>query len=141
MGVLIQLTALKRNDKTFTKNILVDVNDIVTPIIENASNNSIIEVDTDISYGESYFGNFEKYEVSQDLAAIKLLTNELFLGTIDLKNDKPTPLVEALFIKSRIVGTIRPEGGSGQSIFDYKVMSSTSPETYLVAENLATINA
>lgn len=141
MSVFIQLTALKRNDKDFTKSILVDVNKIVNPIIENANNESIIEVDTDISYGEEFFKNTEKYVVAEDLDAINLLTDEVFKGTIVTQNTRPALSPEALFVKSKIVGTVREIAPGEESEFDYKVMAQKSPDTFIVNETLAIINA
>ena len=141
MSTFIQLTALKRNDRNFTKSILVDVNKIVNPIIENESGNSIIEVDTDISYGEEFFNNLEKYIVSEGLDAIAALTDEVFKGTIVSQNDRPALVDEALFVKSRIVGTVREVAPGEESRFDYMVMSQKSPDRYVVQESLAIINS
>jgi len=111
MGVFIKLTALKRNNLPFTKQVLVDVNKIVTPIIENELNQSIVEVDTDVSYSESHFEKREKYVVSEDLDAINALTDEVFKGTINSQNGRNSLWPEALFVKSRIVGTVKESPG------------------------------
>jgi hypothetical protein len=141
MSVFIQLTAIKRNGLPFAKSILVDVNKIINPIIENVNNNSIIEVDVDHTYSESYIGSPEKYEVDEDLAAINALSTELFLGTIVTQEGRPSLWPEALFVKSRIVGTVKEFGAVGESEFDYRLMAAKSPDTFIVSEDLATINA
>ena len=141
MSVFIQLTAIKRNGLPYAKSILVDVNKIINPIIENVSNNSIIEVDVDHHYSESFIGSPEKYEVDENLAAIDLLTSELFLGTIVSQEGRPSLWPEALFVKSRIVGVVRGVGALGESEFDYRLMAAKSPDTFIVSEDLATINA
>lgn len=140
MGVFIKLTALKRNEIAFSKEILVDVNDIVTPIVENELGQSIIEVDTNVSYSESYFESREKYVVAQDLDAIDALTDEVFKGTIITYKKRLPYTPEALFVKSRIVGVVK-SGPDDVSEFDYKIMSMSSPETYVVSESLDTINS
>ena len=140
MGVFIKLTALKRNNLPFTKQVLVDVNKIVTPIIENELNQSIVEVDTDVSYSESHFEKREKYVVSEDLDAINALTDEVFKGTINSQNGRNSLWPEALFVKSRIVGTVKESPGDA-SEFDYRIMSMSSPETYVVSEDIDTINS
>lgn len=139
MSVFIQLTATTRNGLTYNKPILVDVNKIVNPIIENAGGESIIEVDTDMYYSEEYSGMIEKYTVTQNLAAIDALTNEVFFGTLIKHNNRKPIFPEALFIKSRVVGVVTEDGDS--SIFRYKVMAANTPELYQIVEDLATINA
>lgn len=139
MSGFIQLNATTRNGLTFNKKILVDVNKIVSPIIENASGESIVEVDTDMYYSEEYSGFIEKYTVSQNLAAIDLLTTEVFLGTIVKHNNRAPIYPKALFVKSRVVGTVLDNTTS--SLFRYKVMAAKTPELYEVSELLATINA
>lgn len=139
MSVFIQLTATTRNGLTYNKPILVDVNKIVNPIIENAGGESIIEVDTDMYYSEEYSGMIEKYTVTQNLAAIDALTNEVFFGTLIKHNNRRPIFPEALFIKSRVVGVVTEDGDS--SIFRYKVMAANTPELYQIVEDLATINA
>lgn len=139
MSVFIELTATTRNGLTYNKPILVDVNKIVSPIIENAGGESIIEVDTDMYYSDDFSGMIEKYTVSENLAAIDALTNELFLGTIVTHNNRKPIYPEALFIKSKVVGVVTEDGI--YSTFRYKVMSAKSPEVYKVTENLATIKA
>ena len=140
MSVFIKLTALKRNNLPFTKQILVDVNKIVTPIIENELSQSIIEVNTDVSYSESFFENREKYVVAEDLDAIDLLTDEVFKGTIVSQNGRPSFWPEALFVKSKIVGTVKEAVGDA-SEFDYKLMATKSPETFIVSEDIDTVNS
>lgn len=139
MSGFIQLNATTRNGLTFNKKILVDVNKIVSPIIENAGGESIVEVDTDMYYSEEYSGFIEKYTVSQNLAAIDALTTEVFLGTIVKHNNRAPIYPEALFVKSRVVGTVVDNTTS--SLFRYKVMAAKTPELYEVSELLATINA
>jgi hypothetical protein len=140
MGVFIKLTALKRNDLPFTKEILVDVNKIVTPIIENELGESIIEVDTNYTYIDSNFPMKEKYVVSEDLDAIDALTDEVFKGTINTVNGRSPLYPEALFVKSRVVGTVKDIAGGEESEFDYKILSANSPETYVVNESVDIIN-
>lgn len=140
MSVFIQLTALTRNNLPYAKAILVDVNRIVSPIIENSSGNSIVEVDANFYYGEDHANLVEKYVVDEDLTAIALLSNEIFRGTIiKYKGRDPKVFNDALFVKSRIIGTVYPVALGSE--FRYKIMSSQSPELYLVEEDLATINA
>ena len=141
MSVFIELNALKRNGKDFAKKILVDVNDIVVPIIENESNNSIVEVDTDVSYSETYTENREKYVVSEDLDAINLLSNEVFKGTIVSQNDRDSLWPAAVFIKKDVIGTVTAFGALGESQFDYKRMAQASTDRFVVGEDLATINS
>lgn len=140
MSTFIQLTALERNGKPFAKNILVDVNKITLPVVENFSGNSIIEVDADISYSPEYFGNRDKFVVDEDLDAINALTSEVFKGTIITKNGEEDLIPEALFVKSKIVGVVEAVTPGGNSQFGYRVMAQKSPEFYVVSETLATIN-
>lgn len=140
MSVFILLNAVKRNDLDYVGQILVDVNKIIVPVIENVSNNSIIEVDTDTSYSSPQFNGWEKYEVTEDLDAINALSSELFKGNIISQNGRDALVPAALFIKSRVVGTVRAINAGEDSIFDYQIMAQSSPETYVVDENLATIN-
>ena len=140
MSVFIQLTALKRNDLDFASEILVDVNKIVNPVIENVSNNSLIEVEADNSYSDDNFRNNEKYEVDQDLVAIDALTDEVFIGTVVTEDGRSPISTTQLFVRSKIVGTIREVTAGGNSVFDYKQMSMKSPVTFVVTENLAAIN-
>jgi len=141
MSTYISLTALERNGRPYTKTILVDVNKIALPIVENSLNNSVIEVDTDVSFAPEHFGSREKYVVDEDLAAIDALTDEVFLGTIISKNDRDDLYPEALFVKSRVVGVVTEQSPGGHSEFRYRDLTNRSGDFYVVNETLATINS
>ena len=140
MSVFIELNTLTRNGKPFTKTILVDVNKIPVPIIENESNNSVIEVDTDVSYSESNFRNTDKYIVSEDLDAINALSSELFKGTIVSQNGRSSLWPSAVFIKRSIVGIVTAVGDDDAE-FDYGRMAQASTDKFIVSESLAVINS
>lgn len=140
MGAFIELTALTRNNLPFTKSILVDVNKIVNPIIENSNGEAIIEVDTNFYYNEDHGNLIEKYTVSEDLTAIAALTDEIFRGSIiKYKGRDPKVFNDALFVKSRVMGIVTSVALGSE--FRYRIMSSQSPEAYIIEESLATINA
>lgn len=139
MSTFIKLTAVTREGRPFAKEILVDVNKIVEPIIENANNQSIIVLDEDNYYSNEYFGNHVKFVVSQRMSSIDLLTNEVFAGTIVTKNGKASEIASALFVKSKVVGPVCPVALGSE--FGYRVMASKSPDLYVVSQSLNTINA
>lgn len=140
MSVFIELNAIKRNNLPFQKKILVDVNRIVVPIIENNLSNSIIEVDTDTSYSETFTENREKFEVSEDLDAINALTSEVFKGTIVSQNGRPSLWPVAVFVKSKVIGVVREQAPGEASEFDYERMAQASTDKFVVSESLAIIN-
>lgn len=141
MATFIKLTAVTRNGLPFAKSILVNVNNIVRPVYENASNQSIIEVSEDVSYSETFTENRVTYVVSQRLTSIDALSNEVFQGTLVSYNGRTAvlPFVTGLFIKSWVRDVVQPEGSGAK--FSYRVMAQKSPEEYVVTQSIDTINA
>ena len=139
MSTFIKLTAITRNGLPFAKEILVDINKIVVPIVENLNSESILEVDTDVSYNRDFSGNLTKYVVAEDLDAIDLLTTEVFKGTILTYNTRPSIYPAALFVKSKVLDVVEPLAIGSK--FSYELMSQKSPDVYTVQESLNTINA
>jgi len=136
---LLKVTAISRNDKSFAKNILIDTRDVVEPIVENSLGQSLIKIREGDSYRRDQNVDIMTYVVAEDLAAIiALSTEEIFLGTILLRNNETYPITEAIFIKKRVVAVIE-EAEEGRSEFRYETISQVSPDKYLIAEGLDTI--
>lgn len=142
MSTFIQLTAKTKNGLPFAKEILVDINNVIEPIWENAGINSMIVVDTELAFTPEYKGRPDKIEVAQDLAAIDALTDEVFRGTVDTIDGRaPRTPSDLLFIKSKVVGVTEEETPGGRSIFRYQEVGKKSPTEYVIRETLAVINA
>lgn len=142
MSTFIQLTGLTKNGKPFAKNVLIDINNVIEPMYENVSGNAVLVVDTELAFTPEYKGRPDYIEVDQDLAAIDLLTDEVFRGTVDLIDGRePRTPSDLLFVKSRVVGVIEAESPGGRSIFRYQEVGKKSPTLYVIRETLAAINA
>ena len=137
---LLKVTAISRDGKAFAKSILFDTNDVVEPIIENIMGNSLIKVREGSSYRRDQNVDIRTYEVSEDLAAIiALSTDEIFIGTIELRNgSNEYPVDQAIFVKKRVVGVME-EVEENKSEFKYEGISQVSPDIYRISENLDTI--
>lgn len=142
MSTFIQLTALTKNGKPFAKEVLIDINNVIEPMWENANSNAMLVVDTELAFTPEYKGRPDKIEVDQDLTAVDALTDEVFRGTVDLIDGRaPKTPSDLLFVKSRVVGVIEEETPGGRSIFRYQEVGKKSPTEYVIREDLAAINA
>ena len=136
---LLKLTGILRDDKAFVKSFLIDTNDVVEPIIENIGGESIIKIREGDSYRRDQNEDIHTYVVSENLAAIiALSTAEIFIGTIELRNDKVYPIPQAIFVKKRVVAVVE-DAGQGKSEFRYETLSQVSPDKYLISESIDTI--
>lgn len=122
--------------------MLLDVNDINKPMVENTVNDTIISVQESIvkeRQGEAV--NSVQYVVDEDLATVLGLSDQLFPATVVSRNDK-NPVVGGVnlgFVVGKIVGPIQPEGSG--SVFFYQEDGDFLPVKYVVQEDINTIEA
>ncbi len=137
---LIKLTSILRDEKPFSKEVIVDITSIAEPVTENISGNTILflsetprsNIDTSI--------NKVKYVVSEDLLTfISLSSEDIFLGNILFRDNKKPLFNKAGFFIDNIVGKI--EADSLGSRFLYKEEGSTLPVEYVISEDIPTISS
>jgi hypothetical protein len=108
---LIKLTRLERNGKEESSplDVLINIRNINRPISENISGNSVIYMEESITTNRQDEGiNTVQHIMSEDLAAITLLTGDILIGSVVSRNGKD-PVVGASslgFVSEKIIGSI-----------------------------------
>ena len=132
---LIRVTSKERNGKAYSKDMLIETDRVVEPIVENVGSDSIIVVDESPVVGASSNPNKVQYIVDEDLATIAKLNNKvMFIGTV-VSRDGRTPVSSSLlFVIDNITGVV-VEHPSGSS-FLYNEPGAANPVEYVLSESI-----
>jgi len=137
---LVKVTANQRSGKAYAKDMLINLDKVAEPIIENTSNNAIVVIDesTKLQSAISQGNNNVQYILDESLAVfVGLSSNLMFVGTVVKRNNRNPVVVSQGFITKNIVGTIvdTPDG----SEFLYEEEGGSTPVKYVVSESIADI--
>jgi len=132
---LIKVTSKQRNGKAYAKDILIDLEKVAEPIIENVSNDCIISlVETpDVFNGTNKGNNKVQYIVDETLTDIVALSNtEMFIGTIVKRDGRNAVNSSSIFILKKVNGLIAEDALGSR--FLYQEEGSLVPVEYIVSE-------
>ena len=137
---LIKLTSKQRNGKTYQKDVLINLDRVAEPIIENVSNDSIISLNETPSLQNhvNQGANKVQYIVDEDMATIVALSNkEMFVGTILSRNGKSPVESSVIFIVKNITGKIEEDTLGCR--FLYEEEGDPNPVEYILSETITDI--
>ena len=138
---LVKVTSKLRNGKAFAKDLLIDLDRITEPVYENISNESVISLNETPSLKNHVNQGLNKvqYVINETLAElVDLVSDQIFIGTVIERNGRKPLIGQQAFIAANMVGSIS-EDPSGSS-FQYEEEGDLLPVTYLISEDIDTIN-
>lgn len=138
---LVKVTTKQRNGRAYAKDVLINLQNVSEPVIENSSNEAIVVVDesTKLQSSISQGNNNVQYILNEDLAAfVALATTEMFSGTVVKREGREPVVGTQVFIVSNIVGIIAADPLGSK--FLYEEEGGNIPVEYIVSETIADIN-
>jgi len=137
---LVKVTANLRNGKAYAKDMLINLERITEPVIENLGGEAIVSLSEtpQLQNGVNQGNNKVQYVLDESLAVFTALANkEMFTGTVVLR-DSRTPVVSSqTFIVKNVVGKI-VEDTLGCK-FLYEEEGGLVPVEYILSETIAAI--
>jgi len=138
---LIKLTTNQRNGKAYAKEVLINLDNIAQPVIENSSNEVIVVLDesTSLRGKVSQGSNNVQYIFDEDIAAfVALAPAEIFIGTVISRDERNPVVTSQAFIVSNIVGLIKETPSGSEFLYDED--GGSVPVKYVVSETIADID-
>jgi len=139
---LVKVTSKERNGKPYAKDMLVDINRITDPVIENSGADSIINLGEtpNLHKHVNQGNNINQYIIDEDLLTFTALkSKEMFIGSVVSREDRVPVALTMTFIVKNVVGKI-VEHPSG-SEFLYEEEGGSVPVKYILSETIAAIAA
>jgi len=140
---LIKVTQIERNGVAINSELmLIDTRDIVEPMYENLSGQTIIKIrESIVDERQPEAVNKVQYVVDENLATVLGLSTDLFPALVLTRNGKApvVGLTSLGFSAKKVVGAIRAEGVGSK--FFYHEDGDVLPVEFVVDEDINTIEA